>query len=117
MRDFLSRYPLPAEVGCGWDSLEPHYAKTLLALLYDASAETPALEELFTQHILPRLARREHVLDIGSGKGRLVGLFRPFTRITLVERDATSLVDLRRRVAALRLPATILELEYHQISA
>ncbi len=117
IRDFLERYPLPAEIGLGWDTLEPHYAKTLLALLYDASAETPALEGLFTRHILPGLARRDHVLDIGSGRGRLVGLFRPFPRITLVERDAVSLLDLGQRVAALRLPATILELDYHQLSA
>lgn len=34
-----------------------------------------------------------------------------------MERDVASLVDLRHRVATLRLPATILELDYHQLGA
>ncbi|MFZ1538760.1 MAG: class I SAM-dependent methyltransferase [Chromatiaceae bacterium] len=115
IEDFLARYPLPQEIGRGWHTLNPYYAKTLLALLYDASAETGALKQLFATRILQKLAHLGHALDIGSGKGRLLEMFRAFERITLVERDAASLVDLRQTLEDLHLPAEILERDYDQV--
>lgn len=115
VEDFLARYPLPSRIGAGWHTLDPHYAKSLLSLLYDASAETEALKQVFGAHILPGLARRDHALDIGSGKGRMLDLFRDFQQVTLVERDAASLEDLRLAVREHALPAVILEQDYHEV--
>lgn len=115
IEDFLSSYPLPREIGSGWHTLDPYYAKALLALLYDASAETGALKQLFATRILHKLPHLGHALDIGSGKGRLLEIFRNFERITLAERDAASLIDLRQALGDLQIPAQILERDYDQI--
>lgn len=115
VRAFLDTYPLPTEVGRGWASLDPDYAKDLLALLYAASAETRVLTRLFVGDIIGAIPGRGLAVDIGSGPGRLVEIFRGFERVTLVERDERSLPLLRERVAQLALPASILETNYDEL--
>lgn len=113
--EFVARYPLPDHIGHGWPTLDPVYAIELLELLYDASAETPALLELFAAQIMPQLPGYGSVQDIGSGRGRLLELFRDFQHIELIERDPFSLAGLRTANQRLALGADILDTDYRDL--
>ncbi|WP_462320363.1 class I SAM-dependent methyltransferase [Halochromatium sp.] len=113
---FLGRYPLPDQIGAGWLTLDPNYAIELIELLYDASGETPALLELFASQILARLPAQGSAQDVGSGRGRLLELFRDFQRVQLIERDPLSLAGLRAADQSLALGADILHADYRALT-
>lgn len=113
--DFLARYPLPDRIGAGWPTLDPEYAIDLLELLYDASGETPALLELFADQILPEQSMCASAQDVGSGRGRLLELFRSFQQVELIERDSLSLMGLRAAVQRRALGAEIRPADYRAL--